>query len=463
MSDNEEDTYIFKRNSEREIENFVGIDAFATSKIEGIGGEYKQNFKDFIVKEIESNGKILDIREDNKSQPFSEELKDGFTKFNLIKVNKDTFKALREISKVLNIPYEMINYSGLKDKNSISVQKVSIKGDHINNLKNLNLKDIFIRNIYPAKKPVKLGSHWGNNFTVLIRRIENHRNLENRLGKLFNYLNKKGFPNYFGLQRFGSYRPNSHIVGRYILEGNFEKAFEEFVSTTYTTESSESKIARREFRNTRDYVKAFENFPKNLKYERNMIHYLIENPKDYIGSINTLPPDLKKLLVSSFQSYLFNKMLSLRVKKGFPLFTPVKGDAICLLDDYNGNLTFVKYIYGGFYDKFLKKALNLNRAAIIMPIIGNTTKLESFPLMKKLFEETIKTEKFDKNILYIKSNTELEIKGSIRAITAKPTALKLLEFANDELNPGKMKIKFGFSLQKGSYATMLIRELIKPV
>lgn len=463
MSDKEDDTYTFKRNSEREVEKFVGIDAYSTSKIEGIGGEYKQNFKDFIVKEIESNGKILDIREDYKSQPFSEELKDRYTKFNLIKINKDTFKALREISKALKIPYNLINYSGLKDKHSISVQKISIKGDHINNLKKLNLKDIFIRNIYPAKKPVKLGSHWGNNFTVLIRNIENHRNLKNKLEKIFNYLNENGFPNYFGLQRFGSYRPNSHIVGRHILESNFKKAFEEFVSTTYTSESSESKIARREFRNTRDFVKAYENFPKILKYERNMLHYLIEKPKDYMGSINTLPFDLKKLLISSFQSYLFNKMLSLRIKKGFPLFTPVKGDVICILDDYNGNLTFVKYIYGGLYDKFLKKALNLNRAAIIMPIIGNTTELESFPLMKKLFEETIKIDKIEKNILFDQPDTELEMKGSIRAITAKPTALKLLEFNNDELNPGKIKIKFEFSLQKGTYATMLIRELIKSV
>ena len=102
-------------------------------------------------------------------------------------------------------------------------------------------------------------------------------------------------------------------------------------------------------------------------------------------------------------------MLSLRARKGIPLFTPVKGDVICILDDYNGNLTYVKYIYGSFYDKFLKKALNLNRAAIIMPILGNTTDLESFPLMKKLFKEIIRIEKCDSNILYNNSNTELSL------------------------------------------------------
>ncbi|MHA2184440.1 MAG: tRNA pseudouridine(13) synthase TruD [Promethearchaeota archaeon] len=37
----------------------------------------------------------------------------------------------------------------------------------------------------------------------------------------------------------------------------------------------------------------------------------------------------------------------------------------------------------------------------------------------------------------------------------------MIELADDDLNPQKKKLKIEFSLQKGSYATMLIRELIK--
>jgi len=460
LSEQEIDTYSFRENNEREVEKFVGIEVFATHKIKGIGGEYKKKFKDFIVREINNNGKIIDIKEDYKSHPFSEELKDKYTTFNLIKINKDTFEALRQISKVLKIPYSSINYSGLKDKFSISAQKISIKGDYIKKLKNLNLKDIFIRNIYPTKKSVKLGSHWGNNFTIVLRNIIYNKKLKSKIEKYLNFLNTYGFPNYFGLQRFGTYRPNSHIVGRCLLEGNFKKGFEESVSTTYSTESLESKLARREFRNTGNLEKAYENFPKSLQYERNMIHYLIEHPEDYEGSINALSSDLKTLLISSFQSYLFNKMLSIRVQKGFPLFKPIKGDVISILDDCNGNITQVKYIYGGSYDKYLKKALNLNRAVLIIPIIGVNTNLDEFPLMKLLFEEIAKQENIDKNIFNNKLPISQEFKGSIRAMITKPTALKILELTDDELNPEKKKIKWEFSLQKGSYATILIRELI---
>ncbi len=461
MSEQEKDTYSFKENSEREVEEFVGIQSYATNKMGIIGGEYKRNLKDFVVREISNNGKILDIKEDIKTHSFSEELKDRYTTFNLVKIYMDTFEAIKKISKKLKIPYDYFNYSGLKDKFSISVQKISVKGDYVEELRNLKLKDIFIRNIFPTRKPVKLGSHRGNHFTIILRNIENSLNLKNKVEKYIKFLNEFGFPNYFGLQRFGTYRPNSHIVGRYILEGKFKEAFEEFVSTTYSTESLESKNVRREFQNSRDFQKAYQSFPNNLKYEKNMIHYLIENPEDYKGSIDTLHTDLKKLLVSSFQSYLFNKIISLRLEKGFNLYKPIKGDVISILDDYNGNITQVKYLFGEAYDKFLKKALELNRAAIIIPILGTNTNLDEFPVMKPLYEDILKQEKINMAIFNNNLNHELEFKGSIRAMTTKPIMLKLLELNDDELNPGKKKIKLEFSLQKGSYATMLIREFIK--
>ena len=454
-------TYSFRNNNEKEVEKFVGIEIYSTHKINGIKGEYKVHYKDFIVKEIDKNGRILDIKEDYTSPTFSKELRDKFTTFNLIKINKDTFRAVKKISKALNIPYNLIYYSGLKDKQAISVQKISIKGNYVEQLKNLKLRDIFIRNINPTKKPVKLGSHLGNNFTITIRNLDNVKEVKHKIEKNLNFLSNFGFPNYFGLQRFGNYRPNSHIVGRFLLEGDYENAFKEYVSTTYSTEPSDSRKVRRDLRTDGNLKKAYDNFPKILRYERKMIQFLIENGGDYQGAINTLPIDLIRLLISSFQSYLFNRMLSLRVKKGIPLFKPVKGDVICILDDYDGNVTKIKYTFGGIYDKYLKKALKLNRASIALPIIGNSTILDEYPLIKYIYEEVAKSDRIDKNIFYSKYINGSEFKGSIRAMTVKPSGLKMVELTDDELYHGKKKIKIEFSLQKGSYATMLLRELIK--
>ena len=131
MYGQEDITYFFKKNEQREVEKFVGIEVYATSHLEGIGGKYKQSYKDFIVREITNKGKVLDLNYDNHSNQISEDLKDKYTTFDLIKYNKDTFEAIRKISKALGIPNNSIQYSGLKDKRSVSVQKLSIKGNHI--------------------------------------------------------------------------------------------------------------------------------------------------------------------------------------------------------------------------------------------------------------------------------------------------------------------------------------------
>ena len=450
-----------KNISNREIEKIVGIEVFSSSEYEGIQAIIKKRYKDFIVKEVIHSGKVLELKENFSPIYFSNDNKDNYTQFNLIKINKDTFEAIRLISKALGIPPNSIGYAGLKDKRSISIQTASIRGNYVEKLKNLKLDDIYFRNIFPSKYPVKLGNNWGNQFVITLRNIKHMPDQMNKIEALFKYLRNYGFPNYFGLQRFGTFRPNSHLIGRFILENQFKKAFEEFVINVYATELPQSQKIRAELAKTGDLNKAFNSFPVSLGYERTMIKYLLDNPGDYEGAINHLPKYLIKLLISSFQSYLFNKMVSLRVHQGNSLYDPVKGDAICILDEENGGITQIKYIYGGLYDEYLQEARKLNRAKIIIPLIGYNTDLDEFPYMKSLFLEIIKNEHISLNIFKNKLLEIYDFKGSFRTIMTKPMGLKLLEYSIDNLYPNKYKMKIEFSLQKGSYATLFLREIIK--
>jgi len=457
----EENLNKFNNNNEREVEKIAGIEVFSTSGINGIQGIIKNRYKDFIVKEITYTGRVLEINEDYTPPKYSIENKDKYTTFNLIKVNKDTFEVVRVISDALGIAPKAIEYAGLKDKRAISVQQASIKGNYIEKLKKLKLHNIFIRNINPSRHSVKLGSNWGNHFEITIRNIEHKGNKKKEIEELLTILRTRGFPNYYGLQRFGTFRPNSHLIGRFILEDKFKKAFDEFVVTTYSSELPESFKVRDDLRKTGNFEKAYDAFPRSLNYERAMIKYLIDNPGDYEGAVNHLPKYLIKLLISSFQSYLFNKMLSLRYKKGISLTKPVKGDILNILDDENGNITHIKYYYGGLYDKFLQEAYDLNRAKIVYPLIGYNTNLEEVPTIKSMVLDILDSEGISTDIFATKLLQTYEFKGSFRPIIAKPLGLRILEYSEDDVFRNKYKLKIEFSLQKGSYATLLLREIIK--
>jgi tRNA pseudouridine13 synthase len=456
--------YKFKTNSEREVERFVGIKAFSTSEIDGIGGIYKDSYKDFIVKEITETGKVLELKEDREPAPFLGN-KDNFTTFNLVKVNRDTFNALDELCKALEVSKWQVFYSGLKDKNSISVQKVSIKGNHVDKLANLKIKDIFIRSISPSKNPVSLGSNRGNNFVITIRKIKEKNNLKQHISKLLEQLKIRGFPNYFGLQRFGTYRPNSHLIGRYLLEGNYEKAFHEFVSNVYSTESNDLSRIRykigKALNDEKLLRKQYKSFPKGLTYECKLIEHLIRYPGDYKGAFAQLSEEIINLIINAFQSYLFNRLISLRVEKEISLFKPTEGDVISILDDIKGHTTNATYLYGDYYDKYLDEIVKLNRAAIVVPLIGYDTDLNEYPLMKELFAQILKEEHLSTEIFDSKLLNKFNLKGSFRAMITKPIGLNLIKISNDEKYPENKKMKFEFSLNKGCYATMLLREIIK--
>ena len=450
----------FKGNNEREIEKFVGINAYSTFQMIGVGGLYKNNYKDFIVKEITDEGRVLEIKEDSPITMYDDS-HHNYTTFNLIKINRDTFEALRILSRALKIPIQDIYYSGLKDKVSLSIQQFSIKGNYVELLKKFKYKDIFVRNIIPTKKPVKIGRNWGNNFTITLRNINSQENQLNLIQELLKTIQDKGFPNYYGLQRFGSFRPNSHLVGRFILEGKYQEAFEEMVLSTYSTEDPRSIKIRKKLIKVKIYEKVFDKIPPSLNYERMLIKSLIYKPKDYKNAVKILPLYLLKLLINSFQSYIFNKLITLRVKKGYSLFKPESGDVIGILDDENGHLTKVNYVFGGLYDRYLEEALSLDRARIVIPLIGYDTNIEKFPLINELLTELLIEENIDSSIFKNQLLVDYDFKGAYRSLTAKPTGLKLLEFGSDNEFKGKNKLKLEFSLKRGSYATMLLRELMK--
>ncbi len=458
--------YVFEKNTEREVETFVGIEAYSTPDTKGIGGIYKDSYKDFIVKEITESGKVLEINEDRDNPTYLSN-KDNYTTFNLVKVNRTTFNAINELKQALKISRRIISYSGLKDKHSISVQKVSIRGDFIAQLSNLNLKDIFIRDIAPTKKRVRIGSNRGNNFTITLRKIPPKKDLEQQVKQLLGKLKEVGFPNYFGLQRFGTYRPNSHLISLNLLEGNYEKAVREFVSTLYSSESDDLSECRAKMgtvlNNGKKLREAYKNFPKGLTYECNLIEHLIRYPGDYKGAMQNLSDDIVNLVINAFQSFIFNKLITERVREGIPLFKPVNGDVISILDDVNGLETNALYTYGHHYDSFLDEALKLNRAAIVAPIIGYDTDLNDFPLMKRLFKIILREENIDPQIYDSEHLKKYNLKGTFRSIQAKPIGLKLLDYGEDEVYDNRKKVKFEFSLNKGTYATMHLRELIKEV
>src|SRR5512136_1147114 len=72
-----------------------------------------------------------------------------------------------------------------------------------------------------------------------------------------------------------------------------------------------------------------------LTFERTMIAHLIDKPGDYLGALRTLPKNLLMMFVHAYQSYLFNRILSERIRAGLPINEPLVGDLVLPLNKLN--------------------------------------------------------------------------------------------------------------------------------
>jgi tRNA pseudouridine13 synthase len=450
-------------HAQREYEPFVGISEYSTSTT-GIGGKIKADFADFIVREITPNRDTLSTREKNpNSVPFNRS-KDRYTTFTLIKKNMDTIYAAKIIADYLHIYENEVTWAGIKDNTAITAQRFAVPGDQLDKLAKFSHKNITITSIYPARKGIEIGDLWGNHFEINIRNTtSSYDELKPVLQQWQDEILDRGFPNYYGLQRFGQHRPNSQRVGKLLFLKRYQEAYEEIMFRIYPEEFLPIQTFRRQLAALHPDQATTIEWPPSLHYERMIFDQIKQNPSNYLQALQALPKSLLNIIFSSYQSYLFNMAVSMRMKRGDPLNRPIDGDVIAVLDEPIGAPTLVFYRFGRFSDEAILKAFQQNRATIVAPVPGYKTDLERYPYFKAIYQEILKEEEFSLETFQNGLSGYFDYGGTFRPIFQRPTGLHI-EQAHVLNNYGTLDphgVKLEFSLPKGTYATMLLRELMK--
>ncbi|MFH0906192.1 MAG: tRNA pseudouridine(13) synthase TruD [archaeon] len=413
----------------------------------GIGGRIKQLPSDFIVEEIGINyetkltylpdKKIEDLNWD-KVYTDKEALPKKFNYLfvTLEKNNLSTTTAIAQLARYIHLSKNRIGYAGLKDKRAISVQRISIFDPPKERISKFYFRDIKIYDPDWKHKRIDIGDLKQNRFIVTIRQITGFtkEEISSIVGQFIDQVNQNGLINYFGEQRFGGSRDITHEVGKLLLKKNYKDAIILYLTKPSELEYPEVKEARLALAKDLDFGKHAAYFPSDGGYERAMLNYLANNPTDFLGALKVLPKSVQYLFIHAYQSYLFNKLINLRIEKGYTL-KPIDGD---IINKENG---IVQIQLFGFTSKFSE---------------GVAGQME-----KELFE----SEEINFSDFYNEEYSVLSSKGISRDIETKAFDLKLIDIAEDQLNketiPDSLKLTLSFTLDKGQYATILLRELIK--
>jgi len=444
----------------------MGIEAYATRSL-GIGGVIRQFVEDFVVEEVLVDGSKAEI---NRSEGYvkrgvlgSSAVKERYLLCVLVKRNWDTFLAIRAVAEQLGINARNIHIAGIKDAKAVTAQHITVEGVSLEEIRKVQVKDIKIRPIGYFRSKVSPYFLLGNNFHITIRAISHPKStIKKRVTKTLEELEViGGVPNFFGHQRFGTTRPITHLVGKAIVEGNFKKAAMLFLAKPSPHEHPESRQAREQLQATQDFKQASKIFPKQLHYERLMLKHLAKTPDDFINAFRRLPIKLRELFPQAYQAYLFNKFLSRRIENGLPLNRAEVGDYVVNVERSRLPMPTMYRITDTQMLKEVNKAIKTGRMRIAIPLIGfkqHPSQGFQGEIEKQIMEEEgIILENFKINAM-----PEIASRGELRTAITPLNDFSIDEISDDSANPSKRKAELSFTLYRGSYATILLREIAKP-
>jgi tRNA pseudouridine13 synthase len=162
----------------------------------GVGGKLRQRPEDFEVEELPAYDA------------------DGLPGHLLVWLRKRAFTsedAVREVAKQLGIPRVEIGVAGLKDRDAVTRQQISLPDRAAASLARFEHGAIELSDPRPHSHKLRRGHLRGNRFCVVIRELAGELTVEQaeaRAQQVLARLKDQGLRNYYGSQRFGKANRN---------------------------------------------------------------------------------------------------------------------------------------------------------------------------------------------------------------------------------------------------------------
>ena len=403
------------------IDKLAGIECYCTG-YKGIRGSIKHSNEEFKVSEIIDRSfvaNISSVQDEHHKYPL----------YILEKRNIDSNHAIFEIRRQLGIKLKVI---GIKDAKAVTKQYASSEQTK-NIIKEAKTAHALLTLKGFTKNPIGKSSLCGNAFTITI-----HDPVFSDISSFVPEI--KNIANFYGLQRFGSERMVTHLVGKEIVKRNFQKAVELLLSYTTEYDSTMSIEIRKRSRDAKKYPQIIRELPKRMDIECKVMSVL-EKGKGPIAALRSIPINIRRLFVQAYQAYIFNRCLSIAVLNGENVLKSKEDDLCFEIENSSVFGRVRKYNSSTDLDSQTVPAIRL---------IGYT-----FQPGKGRFDtitkEIMNIEDVRPGEFYIKEMQELSAQGGFRQA---PLWCKDFTF--------KGSLMVSFKLPKGSYATTLLRELMKP-
>jgi len=331
-------------------------------------------------------------------------------------------------------------YAGLKDKRAVAVQYMTPTSTRSERPPSIEGDGFRATLVGYLPRPISHSMIAGNRFRITLRGC--CPEIAQRIDEVFTVSRSMRLPNFYGLQRFGTRDQITHKVGKALVQKRPEEAVRILLCEPRSADDERTSEARR-LLSEGDYDGGSAILPERQDVEKRVARKLARNPGESVAALRAAPIAVRRLYVQALQSYLFNRTLSLALKKGLDISSPQPGDN---------------------WGELSRDGLNLGKVhGVKEPIVGGAVPLiqlvgYAYRNYGSRFDECLEKVMADEGIaprdFFVEYMQEVSAEGGFRKphlAVDKPTS----EVTDDVAT-------IGFALPRGGYATVLLREIIKP-
>lgn len=388
------------------------------------------------LKRVQSDFRVTELLRDEAA------LK-GEGPFELYRVTKrglTTFEAADRLAREAGVDRADVTYAGLKDKDGITGQYMTVAGGNAVKLKEPGLA---IFHAGGALRALTSEDSLGNAFEIVVRDLggDDMRRIRVNLDEV----KRLGVPNYYDDQRFGCLRHGQGFVARQLLKGDVEAALRVLLAapSPYGSEHVE--------RYKLGITRRWGDWEALCAYARGnrgaaAFERLRHAPGDFAGALERgIASREKTIHLFAYQSYLWNRALALRVQQ------VVSGPDLAWLPGDAGALPVWR---GG------DAAALAGIADCELPLLGDGPPLGAEA--RRLYEAVMRSEGFTIDQFLALDHSGFRPLAELRPTVIRPEHLRAAPAELDEMHRLRRKMRLRFSLGRGQYATLVCKRLLMP-
>ena len=418
-------------------DHIPGVDAgYLTDDLPPIGGRIRERPEDFLVDE----------------EPLYHPSGEGEHIYLYIeKRGRSTTQAIDALAKHFGVSKQAIGYAGMKDTRAITRQVLSVHtpGKTYEDFPDLTRDDMSVLWADMHANKLRVGHLKGNRFSIRIRGV---RATDARVAwSVLERLERSGVPNFLGEQRFGA-RANNHDLARLDILGKHRDFLDALLGPGDDENDDDRLRPAREAYTQGDLRGALANTPRRMEAESAALRALVRG-EPHERAVRAVPERDRRLFANALQSFAFNRVLSERLRDG-TLDRLAPGDLAWKHD--NGAVFSVD-------DALARDQTTIERLARLEispsgPLWG--------PKMTRASGETDARElaALDAMGVTLDDVTAWERRTKIGLPGARrPLRVPLVDpDAEGGVDEHGEYVRVAFELPAGAFATMVLREIMKP-